>query len=52
MAAALEKRFGAAVELVKGDRGAFEVTIDGRLVFSKLATHRFPDDAEIDAHFR
>ena len=52
MAATLEKRFGAAVELVKGSRGAFEVSVDGHLVFSKLATHRFPDDAELDAHFR
>jgi len=48
----LERRFGAAVDLVRGDRGAIEVTIDGKLVFSKLATHRFPDDAEIAAHFR
>jgi len=40
------------VELVKGGRGAFEVSVDGRLVFSKSATQRFPEDAEIFAHFQ
>jgi len=47
----LEQRFGARVELVKGERGAFEVRMDGKLIFSKTATHRFPEEAEIFAHF-
>lgn len=40
---------GAEVELVKAGGGAFEITIDGRLAFSKKQTGRFPTDAEIDA---
>jgi selT/selW/selH-like putative selenoprotein len=30
------------VELVPGRRGSFEITRDGQLVYSKLATGRFP----------
>jgi len=45
----LVERFGADVELAEGRTGAFEVTVDGRLAFSKKALGRFPDDAEIDA---
>jgi selT/selW/selH-like putative selenoprotein len=37
------------VELVKGTSGAFEITVDGRLAFSKKALGRFPEDAEVDA---
>jgi len=32
---------------VKGDKGQFDVEVDGRLVFSKWKTHRFPDSDEI-----
>ena len=31
-----------------GVGGAFEITVDGRLVFSKKAIGRFPTDEEID----
>jgi selT/selW/selH-like putative selenoprotein len=41
--------YGAEVELVKGGGGVFEITVDGRLAFSKKALGRFPTDAEIDA---
>jgi selT/selW/selH-like putative selenoprotein len=51
LAAELEQRFGAQVDLVKGERGAFEVTVDGDLVFSKLAQGRFPEEEEIYSHF-
>jgi selT/selW/selH-like putative selenoprotein len=51
LAAELEKRFGAKVKLVEGARGAFEVSVDGRLVFSKTETRRFPENDEIFAHF-
>jgi selT/selW/selH-like putative selenoprotein len=43
------RRYGADVELVKGDNGVFEITVDGRLAFSKKALGRFPSDAEIEA---
>ena len=52
MAAALEKQADAAVELRPGARGAFEVSIDGALVFSKKALDRFPDAQEILVHLR
>ena len=40
--------FGSVdVQLVKGSGGVFEVTVDGRLVFSKKALDRFPLYAEI-----
>jgi selT/selW/selH-like putative selenoprotein len=38
--------------LQPGERGAFEVVVDGVLVFSKQAAGRFPDDAEIVAELR
>ena len=37
------------VELVKGVAGVFEITVDGRLAFSKKQLGRFPEDSEIDA---
>jgi selT/selW/selH-like putative selenoprotein len=43
----LSKELGVAADLVRGDRGAFDVLVDGRLIFSKHATGRFPDDGEI-----
>jgi selT/selW/selH-like putative selenoprotein len=44
----LEER-GADVELVPGVGGAFEITVDGKLMFSKKQIGRFPTDEEIDA---
>jgi selT/selW/selH-like putative selenoprotein len=38
---------GIKAELLPGSRGAFDVIVDGRTIFSKHATHRFPDDSEI-----
>ena len=43
------EKFGAEVELVKGGGGVFEITVDGRLAFSKKALGRFPSEEEIDA---
>lgn len=40
---------GAEVELVRSSGGVFEITVDGKLKFSKKALGRFPTDAEIDA---
>jgi selenoprotein W-related protein len=37
----------AEVELVESGGGAFEVTVEGRRVFSKLETGRFPAYQEI-----
>ena len=37
----------SAIELVPGSKGAFEVSFDDNLVFSKKEQHRFPEDDEI-----
>jgi len=34
--------------LVVGGIGAFEIIVDGRVGFSKMASRRFPTDDEID----
>jgi len=36
--------------LVPSDGGRFEVSIDGKLVYSKLKTGRFPEYDEIRSH--
>jgi len=41
------KRKLTSLELVPSDKGRFEVSIDGRLVYSKLETKEFPDDMAI-----
>ena len=38
------------VAILPSDGGRFEVTVDGVLVFSKLAENRFPEHDEIKAH--
>lgn len=38
------------VAILPSDGGCFEVTVDGVLVFSKLAENRFPEHDEIKAH--
>ncbi|MSQ25800.1 MAG: SelT/SelW/SelH family protein [Dehalococcoidia bacterium] len=38
--------------LVPGDRGAFEVSINGAVVFSKLKEGRFPSIGELRAAVR
>jgi len=45
----LVERYGAEVELVPGVAGVFDVTVDGKLVYSKKQTGRFPTDEEIVA---
>jgi selT/selW/selH-like putative selenoprotein len=47
LGATLSRDLGLDAELVKGERGVFDVLADGKLIFSKHATGRFPDDAEI-----
>jgi selT/selW/selH-like putative selenoprotein len=44
----LSKAFpDAVIALVKSKGGAFEVSVDGRKVFSKLALGRFPAYREV-----
>jgi selT/selW/selH-like putative selenoprotein len=35
------------VSLRSGSKGRFEVSVDDRLIFSKLKLHRFPSPGEI-----
>ena len=46
------KKFKRQIEswtLVPSDKGRFEVSLDGKLIFSKLAEGRFPENAEVVA---
>ena len=47
MADELSKAIDASSKLVASGGGAFEVSVDGDLIYSKLQTGRFPEDGEI-----
>ena len=52
MAELLLDKYGNGLEeftLVPSSGGAFEVSLDGDLVYSKLKTGRFPEEEEITA---
>ncbi|MCL4198017.1 MAG: SelT/SelW/SelH family protein [Phycisphaerales bacterium] len=50
----IKKRFKVNAELIESSGGVFEVTVNGRLVYSKAKTGEFPDNAkllkELEAH--
>ena len=39
-------------KLIEGSGGVFEVKVDGKLIFSKRATNRFPEHDEIFFHVK
>jgi len=43
----LQNDLAAEIELVAGSNGIFDVTVDGRVVFSKYEQGRFPQTDEI-----
>ncbi|MBN1957316.1 MAG: Rdx family protein [Desulfuromonadales bacterium] len=43
----MQERYGADVELIESRGGAYEITVDGELFFSKLLTGHFPNDERI-----
>ena len=47
MAAVLEKETGAEVGLIEGGSGIFDVKVDGRMIYSKAQTGRFPEHDEV-----
>jgi len=47
LAAAIKKEFGISPEFIKSRGGVFEVVSDGKLIFSKKATGRFPKSEEV-----
>jgi len=47
VAAEFKDALGAEVRLVKGSGGVFDVVVDGRTVFSKHDSGRFPRPGEV-----
>ncbi|GAB5444186.1 MAG: hypothetical protein Fues2KO_45350 [Fuerstiella sp.] len=47
MAAAIREQKGIEPELVESKGGVFDVEVDGRLIYSKHETLRFPTHEEI-----
>lgn len=43
----MKKQFGAEVEYIAGSGGVFTVVADGKEIFSKSLTGRFPEHHEI-----
>ena len=43
----LAKMPSAKIRLRKSGGGVFEITVDGKLAYSKKATSRFPTDEEV-----
>ena len=43
----LKKNLGADIELVAGSNGIFDVSADGKMIFSKSEQGRFPQPEEI-----
>jgi selT/selW/selH-like putative selenoprotein len=52
LAAAIRNAFNIEPELIKSGGGAFEVRVDGDLIYSKLAKGVFPSDEEILADLK
>jgi selT/selW/selH-like putative selenoprotein len=47
LAATLSKKLGVETKIIKGEKGEFEVVVDGKLIFSKTELGRFPEHDEI-----
>jgi selT/selW/selH-like putative selenoprotein len=43
----LSRELGIEAELVRGDRGVFDVAVEGNVIFSKHSAGRFPDEAAL-----
>ena len=43
----LKKNFDLDIELVAGSNGIFDVSLDGKMIYSKSEQRRFPQPAEI-----
>ena len=52
MAAAIQEELGFGAELIKGGSGIFEVVADGKTLFSKHQSRRFPEDEEVLSQLR
>ena len=47
MQEAIKTKYGLTAGLKEGAGGIFEVSIDGKVVYSNQTTYRFPTDEEI-----
>ncbi len=47
MQEAIKTKYGLTAGLKEGAGGIFEVSIDGKVVYSNQTTYRFPTDPEI-----
>jgi selenoprotein W-related protein len=47
LAAKIKREFGINAELIKGGGGVFDVKADGKLIYSKHETGRFPENQEV-----
>ncbi len=52
MQEAIKKEFGLTADLKSGHSGVFDVALDGKVVYSKDATHRFPTNDEVFVKIR
>ena len=52
LAAELKASFGVFPELLSGEKGDFEVIVDGKTVFSKKKLSRFPEPGEVTETLR
>jgi len=52
LAERIEQEIGEKSEFIPSHGGVFEVVVDGRLIFSKRAAGRFPEDEEVLAQLR
>jgi len=50
--AAIKQEFGLTADLTQGHGGVFDVALDGKVVYSKDETFRFPTNEEILAKIR
>ena len=48
----MNEEFDIDAELIEGGGGVFDVRLDGRLIYSKDETGRFPENAEIVTQIR
>jgi len=48
----LREAFGAEANLIPGKDGIFDVIVDGKLVFSKSETGRFPNPGEVTSKLK
>jgi predicted Rdx family selenoprotein len=52
LAADLKKHFAVDAELKPSHGGIFDVEVDGKRIYSKHLTHRFPNPGEVDGLIR